>query len=179
MAQNFEKIVAGACKVTFDVGGTEPLVIETTIGGVEFNLEMMTREVKTDQTGDTIVKLLKKAVAITTVVPIAEYDLKTIFKTTPTATITTNTTSGKSKVELDANAGADLLQYAKKLKIEPLDPSLTDLVITLPKALPMPKYKFKYDTDTDRIIGVEFTAFPDASANNKMVTFGDETVTEA
>jgi hypothetical protein len=178
LAQDYSKIKIGACKVTFDVGATTPLVIETTIGGVEFNLKMATQEVKTDQTGDTIVKLIKKAVDVSAVVPIGEYDLKTIAKVIPGSTLITNATTSKSKVEVDGNAGLDLLDYAKELTIEPLNDAI-DFTITLSKALPQPDFKFKYDANSERVTGVEFKAFPDPAMNNLMVTFGDKTVTAA
>jgi hypothetical protein len=178
LAQNYEKIMAGPCRVTFDVGGTSPLVIETTIGGVELNLEFATRDVKTDQTGDTPVKKIKKATSCKAVVPIGEYDHKTLAKMIPTSTLITNTTSGKSKVVVNGNAGQDLLQYAKPVLIEPLDVGI-DYSITILKGLPNPQIKFKFDTDTDRVIGVEIEAFPDPTSNNDMVVFGDKTVTAA
>jgi hypothetical protein len=178
MASNTEDIKLGPCKVTFDVGGSAPVVFETTQGGVVLTYEETTRAVNIDQYGTTPVKEIVTGRTATVAVPIVEYDLPLLAAIIPGATLVTDgTTATKKKVVVSATTVIDLLSYAKKVKIEPLAAGSTaNDAITLVKAAPRPALNYTYSFDNELITNVTFTAYP--AANGDFIIFGDETAVD-
>ncbi|WP_409346762.1 hypothetical protein [Paenibacillus sp. MBLB4367] len=176
MASDTTKIKLGPCKVTFDVGGSSPVVFETTKGGVTLTYEETSRDVTVDQFGTTPVKRIITGRKATVEVPFAEYDLEKLAKVIPGSTLTTNgTTPAKKRLDVDASKVIDLLDFAKELKIEPLATNATaNDAVTLYKAAPQVKLNYKYDYDNELITGVTFEGFPD-SATGFLIAFGDKT----
>lgn len=177
MAQNFNNIKLGPSKIRVNVGQPDEFLIETTIGGVVFNLKQTGFDVKTDQTGDSIVKKIKTAVDCSVDAPIGEYDLKMIAAMVPGSTLTGDGT-GKTKVVVDANAGVDLLSYAKKIRIEPINAESDNDFITLYRAVAEPDFKFAYKVNGERVVNVKFVGYPDPDNNNQVACIGDETAVE-
>ncbi|MFC4103599.1 hypothetical protein [Paenibacillus xanthanilyticus] len=175
MASDLTKIKLGPCKVTFDVGGTSPVVFETTKGGVVLNYEQTTREVTVDQFGNTAVKELVLGHSATVEVPFAEFDLDKLAKIIPGATLTTNgTTPEKKRVDVNATTVIDLFSVAKELKIEPLSTTATaNDAVTLYKAAPRPNLNYTYSYEGELITNVTFKGYPDADGN--IIGFGDQT----
>ncbi|RAU96840.1 hypothetical protein [Paenibacillus sp. YN15] len=178
MAANTEDIKLGPCKVTFDVGGTSPVIFETTQGGVVLTYEETTRAVNIDQYGTTPVKEIVTGRTATIACPIAEYDLAKLAAIIPGASLVTDgTTPTKQKVVVSATNVIDLLQYAKKVKLEPLAAGSTaNDAITLLKAAPRPALNYTYSYDNELITNVTFTAYPDATGD--LIVFGDETAVD-
>lgn len=175
---DISKIKLGPCKVTFDVGGTAPIVFDTTKGGVVLTYEETTKETTIDQYGNTPVKEIIIGRNATIEVPFAEYDIDKLAKIIPGTTLTTNaTTPTKKRLDVDASKVIDLYDYAKKVKIEPLAANATanDAVI-LYKAAPRPNLKFTYSYEGELITNVTFKGYPaDGTAIGKLIAFGDET----
>lgn len=174
MASDLTKIKLGPCKVTFDVGGT-PVVFETTKGGVVLKYEETGREITVDQYGNTPVGEMIVGRSATIEVPFAEKDLDKLAKIIPGSTLTTNGTDPtKKRLDVDATKVINLIDYAKKVKIEPLSTTATanDAVI-LYKAAPRPNLNYTYSYDNELITNIVFKGFPDATG--KLIAFGDET----
>lgn len=172
MASNYENIKLGPCKVTFDPEGTTPVVLETTIGGVQLNYSETYRATTTDQTGTTEVKETRTGQAASVVVPFAEQDLIIFSKLIPGSTLVTGTTSGTRRLDIPAKV-LDMRQYAKKVKLEPLAGSEEDAVI-LHKASPQLNISVTYNHENERIYNVTFKGYPDETNDNNLISFGDE-----
>lgn len=172
MAIDVQKIKLGPCKVTFDADGAQPVVFETTQGGVTLTYEEETREVTVDQRGNTPVKEIVIGRTATIEVPFAEYDLEKLAKIIPGATLVVNGTDpDKKRIEVSADNVIDLFDYAKKVKLEPLNGTPDDAVI-LYKAAPRPQLNYTYSYEGELITNVTFKAYPDS--DGKLIAFGDE-----
>lgn len=176
MASNYENVKLGPCIIVLDPGGTTPKTLETFKGGVQYNFQQEAQDVTLDKTGNTPVKKILSGVQASIVAPFAEYDLETIALLTPGSQIITNATTSKSKVVVKAKAGVDLLQYATKVRLEPIGGTVDDH-ITLVRAVAEPNVQYSYTVDGVRIFNVTFTGFPDPDADDTTVIYGDETVT--
>lgn len=173
MPTDITKIKLGPCKVTFDADGAQPVVFETTQGGVTMTYEEETREITVDQYGNTPVKELVIGRTATIEVPFAEYDLEKLATIIPGATLVVNGTDpNKKRIEVNANNVIDLFDYAKKVKLEPLNGDPNDAVIFF-KAAPRPQLNYTYSYEGELITNVTFKAYPDS--DGKLLAFGDET----
>lgn len=177
MASDLSKVQLGPCKVTFDVGGTTPIVFETTQGGVALTYEETSREVVVDQYGTTPVKEIITGRQAMIAIPFAEKDLDKLAAIIPGAELVTDAVDPtKKRVDIIANKVINLYDYAKVVKLEPLDEAATanDAVI-LYKAAPRPQLNYTYDYNNELITNINFKGFPDAA--NKLIGFGDDTAT--
>lgn len=176
MASDLTKVKLGPCKVTYDVGGTTPIVFETTKGGVVLTYEENTKEIIVDQFGDTAVGEYIIGRKASVQIPFAEYDLDKLVKIIPGSILTTSGTEPKKKrLDVDASKVVNLLDYAKKVKLEPLAEGATanDAVI-LYKAAPRANISYTYDYSNERVSNVTFKAFPESGTTGKLIGFGDE-----
>lgn len=166
----------GPAKVEFDEGSSK-VTFDITKGGINFAMSTSTKEVKVDQYGETPVKQVITGRTARVTVPFALYDLDKLAKVIPNATLVTDSTDQtKKKIQINANAGFDLTQLAKKLVIKPTDPSATpNDWITIPLAIPTTDIEYTYDTDNERVAKITFEAIPDT--NGLLFIIGDETAT--
>lgn len=171
MASDLTKVKLGPCKVTYDLDGT-PVVFETTKGGVVLTYSETTRETTVDQYGETAVGEYVTARAASVEVPFAEYDLDKLSTIIPGSTLVTGSTSGTKRVDVSAVDVVNLLDHAKKVKVEPLEGTAEDAVI-LYKAAPRANISYTYDYNNELVTNVTFKAYPDES--NLLIGFGDET----
>lgn len=173
MASDTSKVKLGPCKVTFDVGGTEPIVFETTQGGVVLTYEMTTREVVVDQFGTTPIREIITGRSATLAVPFAEYDVAKIGAIIPGSTLVTDATDPtKQRVDVDASKIIDLLDFAKEVRLEPLSSSATaNDTVTLYKAAPTTALNYTYSYDNELITNVTFKGYPDE--NGLLIGIGD------
>lgn len=172
MASDLTKIKLGPCKVTFDVGGTSPIIFESTQGGVVLNYTENTRETNIDQYGDTPVKEHVTGRQASVEVPFAEYDLSKLAQLIPGSTLVGS--AGSQRVDVSAVNVVDLYEFAKEVLIEPIDGTAEDAV-TLYKAAPRTNISYTYDFNNERITNVTFKAYPDA--DNNLIGFGDQAAT--
>lgn len=170
MADN-TKIKLGPGKVTFDEGGTSPVILDSTIGGIQLNYSATYRETTTDQTGTTPVKKHRTGQAVSVVVPFAESDLEKLQKMVPGSTLVTGATSGTKRIEIDAEV-VDMLTFAKQLKLEPINGTAEDTVI-LHKAAPELEISQAYTIENERVWNVTFVGYPDAANSNLLLSIGD------
>lgn len=170
MADN-TKIMLGPGKVTFDEGGTTPVVLDNTIGGIQLNYSATYRETTTDQTGTTPVKKHRTGQTVSVVVPFAEQDLTKLQAMIPGSTLVTGSTSGTKRIDIDAEI-VDLLDFAKKLKLEPISGTVEDTVILF-KAAPELEISQSFTHDNERIWNVTFVGYPDTANGNKLLSIGD------
>ncbi|RJE90675.1 hypothetical protein D3P07_00780 [Paenibacillus sp. 1011MAR3C5] len=173
MATDTTKVKLGPCKVTFDVGGTTPVVFETTKGGVVLTYEMTMREVVVDQFGTTPVREIITGRKASLAVPFAEYDLVKLAKVIPGSTLVTDKTDPtKQRVDVDASKIVDLIDYAKEVRIEPLSSTATaNDTITLYKAAPTTTLNYTYSYDNELVTNVTFKGYPDT--NGLLLGIGD------
>src|SRR5690606_1501573 len=131
-----DKIKLGPARVTFDFGGTEPIVFEQTQGGVVLTYEETTRDVNIDQLGTTPADVIITGRTASVAVPIAERDLAKLARIIPGATLVVDGADPtKRRVDVSAATVQRLFQYAKKVKVEPLDEFATaDEIVVLHKA---------------------------------------------
>lgn len=173
MAVDANKITLGPARVTFDFGGTEPVIFEQTQGGVVLTYEETTRDINIDQLGTTPADVIITGRTASVAVPIAERDLAKLAKIIPGAVLVTDATDPtKQRVDVNAEIVQRLFPYAKKVKIEPLDIYATpaDTVI-LHKAAPQSNLNYTYSYDNELITNTTFRAFPDA--DGLLISFGD------
>jgi len=174
MAVNAETIKLGPCKVTFDVGGTEPIVFEQTQGGVVLTYEETTRDINVDQLGTSPADVIITGRSATIAVPLVEYDLDKLAAIIPGAKLVTD--GSKKRVDVSAAKVERLFKYAKKVQLEPLDSGASaDDIVTLHKAAAQTNLNYTYSYDNELITNVTFRAFEDA--DDGLISFGDPTAT--
>ncbi len=176
MASDLTKVKLGPCKVTFDVGGTEPVIFETTQGGVTLNYSESTRETNVDQYGETAVKEHITGRAASIEVPFAEYDLSKLSTIIPGSTLIEDSTTSTKRVDVSAVDVVDLYDFAKEVSVEPLEGTPDDAV-TLYKAAPRANISYTYDYNNELVTNVTFKGYPDA--DNNLIGFGDQEATSA
>src|SRR5690625_2207608 len=153
--------------------GADMVTFEITKGGIVFTATFTKQDVTVDQYGDTPVKSIIKGLTSEVVVPFALHDLKKISAVTPGSELITE--NDKSKLNVYADAGYDMLKNAKPLVIKPTDPDSTkDDWITLPLAGPMPELNYTYDSDNERITNVTFASYPDMARKGLTFVFGED-----
>ncbi|PWK05301.1 hypothetical protein [Tumebacillus permanentifrigoris] len=167
-------IPLGTCRIVFDpdnVGGAA--IIDRTKGGCHYKYKLSTENITMDQTGDTPADILLTGAEIVIEVPVSTADLELINRLTPASTIYTNATTSTKTVEFTIPAGTSLLQYAKKVRVEPLsgDPSQT---ITVFKAIPIPDWDQVYDPKSPHIKMVRLIGVVDQSKRNRTFCLGPE-----
>ncbi|QNK54565.1 hypothetical protein [Paenibacillus sp. PAMC21692] len=175
MAVDANKIALGPARVTFDFGGTSPVVFEQTQGGVVLTYEETTRDIPIDQLGTTAADVIITGRTASVAVPIAERDLEKLSKIIPGAVLVTDGADPtKQRVDVSAAVVARLFPFAKKVKIEPLDIYATpaDTVI-LHKAAPQSNLNYTYSYDNELITNTTFRAFPDTAQDGLLISFGD------
>jgi len=179
MAVDATKIKLGPCKVTFDVGGSSPVVFEQTQGGVTLTYEETTRDINVDQLGTSPADVIITGRQATIQVPLVEYDLTKLAKIIPGAVLVTDgTDSSKKRVDVSAAKVERLFQYAKTVKLEPLDSSATaNDTITLHKAAAQTNLNYSYTYDGELVTNVTFRAFEDSVKG--LISFGDMTAVAA
>jgi len=174
MAVNAETIKLGPCKVTFDVGGTKPIVFEQTQGGVVLTYEETTRDINVDQLGTSPADVIITGRTATIAVPIVEFDLEKLSAIIPGAKLVVD--GDKKRVDVSAAKVERLFKYAKKVQLEPLDSGATaEDTVTLYKAAAQTNLNYTYSYDNELITNVTFRAFEDAE--NGLISFGDPTAT--
>lgn len=178
MAVNAETIKLGPCKVTFDVGGTKPIVFEQTQGGVVLTYEETTRDVNVDQLGTSPADVIITGRTATIAVPLVEYDLDKLAAIIPGAKLVVDGTDpDKKRVDVSAAKVERLFKYAKKVQLEPLDSGASaDDIVTLHKAAAQTNLNYTYSYDNELITNVTFRAFEDAE--DGLISFGDPTAKE-
>lgn len=159
MASDSRKVELGPAIIEYGDDANK-LLYETTIGGVVLTVETTYRELKIDQTGDTVrsKRITGRNAKVT--VPFAEYDLEKLPQIMVGATLVTGP-DGK-KVEIATGVGQDLLTKARKVVIKPVDakndPSKW---ATLPLAFPETELSYNYDNDNERITNITLSSTPD------------------
>ncbi len=144
-----------------DLGDTE--------GGVKFTASESSNPIHTDQAGDTPVDEVIAGTNVTIDASLAQMDLETfalIFKTS----VQTNA-DGSRYVLIKPNVGVDLLTLAVKVRIIPYTSSEAGAqlstnpedYINLRYASIVAKPEITYDKSTQRVLAVQFKAFPDAT----------------
>lgn len=173
MAQHFEKIELGPAIVEYG-DGQDLVVFETTIGGVNLQVETTYREQKTDQTGETVVSKRITGRDASVTVPFAEYQLDIIPKIMVGAEAVTDGTKG-TKVNVKTGVGLDLISAAKKVVIKPVahktDPAFW---VTLPLAYPETDLQFNYNNENERITNIVLRSTPDDEG--VIAVLGDESI---
>jgi len=173
MAVNAEKIALGPCKVTFDFGGTEPVIIEQTQGGVKLTYEETTRDINVDQLGTTAADVIITGRTANVEVPMVERDLEKLSKLIPGAKLIVDATDPtKKRVDIKATIVQRLFPFAKQLKIEPLDIYANkDDIVVLHKAGPQSNLNYTYSYDNELVTNITFRGFPAEDGN--LISFGD------
>ncbi|WP_068616597.1 hypothetical protein [Paenibacillus tuaregi] len=172
MAQNIEKIELGPAIVEYGEGA-DKVVFETTVGGINLQVETTYREQKTDQTGETIVSKRITGRNVSVEVPFAEYQLETIPKIMVGAEAVTS--GGKTKINVKTGVGLDLISAAKKVVIKPVaHKTNADFWVTLPLAFPETDLQYNYNNDNERITKVVLRSTPDV--DNVVAILGDESI---
>lgn len=153
--------------------GADKVVYDITKGGIVFTATFTKQDVTVDQYGDTPVKAIIKGLTAQVVVPFALHNLKKIATVTPGSELITQ--NGKTKLNVYAAAGYDMLKNAKPMVIKPTDPDSTeDDWITIPQASPLPELNYAYDSDNERITNITFASYPDMSRKGLAFVFGED-----
>ncbi|MDP5274353.1 hypothetical protein [Chengkuizengella axinellae] len=169
MPTDKDTVHIGPCKVTFDIGGDTPFVIDKTAGPVKFTYEETTKEIKVTQTGDTPIDEIVIGRNVMAEVPMTRRDLDALLLVIPGSEKV-----GDARVDVYANKVVSLLDYANTVTIEPLsEKATTDDTITIYNAAPRAKLNYTYDYNNEQITDVTFKGYPDA--DGKLVGFGDPT----
>lgn len=173
MAVDAEKIKLGPCKVTFDFGGTKPVIFEQTQGGVVLTYEETTRDINVDQLGTSPADVIITGRTATIAIPIVEYDLEKLASIIPGAKLVTDATDpSKKRVDINALKVERLFKYAKKVKLEPLDSDATESdTVILHKAAASTNLNYTYSYDNELVTNTTFRAFPDE--DGELISFGD------
>lgn len=88
------------------------------------------------------------------------------------ATLTGGVEPTSASISVPTGLGANLLDYAKELRIHPVGKALTDKSedFVIPLAATAGAINFMYKMDTERVYNAEFNGYPDA--NGKLFTVG-------
>ncbi len=175
-------IKLGPCKVTSDPGGTGEVVIDKTIGGVDFHAVPIYKEIKIDQFGQGNYDKRIVGWDVKAIVRMAESTYEHIKAMS--AGLVEVEGAGKKKLH-DAKLGTSMRETAKKLVIHPLenDPAdvSDDVVIYL--AAPDTPLDLKYNFENERVLEVTMVAYPDDAVDpgdpNAYFCFGDETAVDS
>lgn len=153
--------------------GENKVVFDITKGGIVFTATFTKQDVTVDQYGDTPVKSIIKGLAAQVVVPFALHDLTKIAAVTPGSELITE--NDKTKLNVYASAGYDMLTNAKPLVIKPTDPDSTkDDWITIPLAGPLPDINYGYDSDNERVTNITFASYPVMNRKGLSFVFGED-----
>jgi hypothetical protein len=176
MAQNIEKIELGPAIVEYGDAG-DKVIFETTIGGVNLQVETTYREQKTDQTGETIVSKRITGRNASVEVPFAEYQLDIIPKIMVGTEAVTDASKG-TKINVKTGVGLDLISAAKKVVIKPIAHKTNpEFWVTLPLAYPETDLQYNYNNDNERITSVVLRSTPDP--DDVIAVLGDESITQS
>lgn len=166
-------IKLGPCVVTFNA-----VDLGLTLGGVEVEVATNTKEVNTDQFGETPVEEIIIGRTCTVKIPLAESTVDNLIAIMPGATkIIDGVDSAVIKAEVQTGVGLSLLSLAQKLVLKPKEATDDLENFTVPLAMCPGAMNFAYKIDEERIFMAEFKAYPDA--NGLLYVFGDETATAA
>lgn len=156
--------------------GADKVVFDITKGGITFTVATTTQEVTVDQYGDSPVKSILKGRKADVTVPFALNDLKRLSAVMPNSDYKEDVATGKKRIIVKAQAGADLLAGAKKLVIKPTDPNATpNDWVTIPLAAAIADPNYSYLPTGERVCKITFSAFPDITTG-ELYLLGDETL---
>ena len=140
------KINLGPCFLTFDSNE-----LGATAGGVNIIGEMKTREIKCDQSGETVLKEIVTGASLQVQTSLLEMDLAKIglFPNVNSNTFYDGT-------------GLDLLDVSKALVVTPVADE--GVIWTIAKAALKANFTINNDSENPRALGVTFSCYPDTSA---------------
>lgn len=174
----------GPARAFIDISGTLTEVGHLH-GGIDINVaEPAIMELMTDELGETPADGVfnGRAQPDMAIVRLAEFSLANLKRGIPNSTLITDaTTPAKQRVEVRATAGGKLSAVASKWVFKPIDPS-TGVVstdantwVTVHKGAAVGAVTTPYKKGEQRIIELALRALPDASNNNRTISYGDIT----
>lgn len=150
MAKKTEDVKLGACNVFYD-----SVDLGYTSGGVVVSIETDTKDILVDQLGNTKISEIIQGRNCTIKVPMAESVLENLVKILPGASLSSN----KEQLIIATGMGENLIDYAKELKLVPINES--DFTIVIPKAATPGTFDLTYKHDEMRVYEAEFKSYPD------------------
>lgn len=180
MAIDISGLNVGVARVVIDpdaVAPAVPHIIELTTDGVKLNVKQNMQPITLNETGSAPVDYVTDGVEASVEIPTAIFDLDTYKIAFPTATKTVDGTDAtKAKVTLGSQAGVSMRQFAKKVRIEPVNGG-PEKHITLLLAIPETDLSQTFTTDEARSLNIVLRGLMDVSkAGYPTVEFGDGTV---
>jgi hypothetical protein len=177
-------IQLGACKIWY-WDGAGWVSIGATQGGTSVRYAPQYRDVKIDQTGETVVKKILQGENGSISFGIAQSGLEKLQLAIPFGTIFSQ--NGKKAFGVGVNAGADMLDKTVKLKIHPINTlgafgtdneGFVDDDFIIWKAGNADAVEIPYAHDSERVYRVTMTMFPDfdAGAGRYLFVIGDVSV---
>ncbi len=163
----------GPCDVTFDPAGANVNI--TCEGGVDITLGDAVADLHTDATGTGACDAVITGANVGVKINMADYDLDKFASVFPNATQIGS--GATSRVEIRTKVGTSLLSLAKMLLIKKyvngsVSASTKDW-ITVVKAYPSGEVAFSFKKDAQTVFPLSFKCFPDTSASNRVLYFGD------
>ncbi|MEW6661966.1 MAG: hypothetical protein ACOY9Y_09725 [Bacillota bacterium] len=158
-----DNIKLGPCKLTYGTG-QDALVIDKTIGGVTLSITPVLKAIQLDQFGESDYddRIVGWKVCVTA--PMAETD----FDSIKSALTYLQEVSGAAKAKLvDRKLGTSMRGLAKQLTLHPLENPDADVSddVTLFLAAPVNQVTLGYGFENERVLRVEFKAYPKAGAD--------------
>lgn len=158
------KIRLGPCRVTIG-SGVGAVEIAQTKGGVEATIEPLLKEIKIDQYGESAYDDRIVGWNVRVSVPILETDYATL-KQTLLYLGEIGVEPGAVKLA-DRKLGTSMRELAQQLVVHPLENDPANLTddITLYLAAPVNSISLGYNYENERVVQVEFKAYPKEGAD--------------
>ena len=176
-------IKLGPCKVTSDPGGPGEVVIDKTIGGVDFSAVPIYKEIKIDQYGQGNYDKRIVGWTVQAIVRMAESTYENI-KAMSAGLVEVEESPTKKKLH-DAQLGTSMRAGGKKLVIHPLENAPADVSddVVMYLAAPDTPLDLKYNYENERVLEVTMVAYPDDNVDpgdpNAYFCIGDETAVDS
>jgi hypothetical protein len=146
----------GPCQVLYN-----SVNLGKTFGGVKFRDEVKSKDILTDQDGETPVDGVLTGRLVEAQIPLTQTSLAILGDVIPGAV------DGAANLKVSNVVGGAMYANAKKLVLKPLvdqTPGAEATWLTVHKAYPISKVEIGYDNSGQRVFNVTFKAFPDQTS---------------
>jgi len=144
----------GPCRAIWN--GTD---LGETFGGIEFKEDLTSKEIKTDQNGETPVDKVFTG-RLTSV--IAKFTRQTLAQL---EAVIESSTAGANNLKVVNSVGNAMFSRSEELILKPVVDGVTSVDpndwLHIHRTFPVAKVNFMYDVGTQRTVEVEFNCFPD------------------
>ncbi len=177
-----EKIDIGPGYTFFGKEADNPVYLGRTTGETEFNYEIETTELETEEDG--VFDQLITDDAITVTVPLVYTDVDTLGHVVPWGKIVEHGTDDEYRLIIPKAVGHRLSEYAEELLIRPItnhdeEDAEVDKSkdLTVHRAYPIPgPLAFEYSRDGQRVANIDFAALPAEDAETVEIDGTEEDI---